>query len=568
MKKQLHNKILIYVIKTKLHYEILIYAMLLFVSESTFSQVTLIKDIYLGTLGSEPREITPLGNNVLFTANDYVLGRELWISDGTTSGTQLLKDINPETTTGNVSRLTKSGSFIYFLGYTNDTGAELWRTDGTNTGTILLKDINVGTGDGLVSPFFTDVNGILFFMAREDNNNRQQLWKSDGTEAGTVMVKNLRPNSASSTNARYFTATPSGLLYFVIDDGLNGRELWVSDGTESGTLMVKDLNTQPSTGYTYSPNNLIVLNDILYFGGYDDVNGFSLWRSDGTEIGTYIIKSDVQFEDKEADELSNRVAVFNNKIYFSGFQFTAISTYGIELFVSDGTESGTFMLKDINPGNSYSSPKNFRVVGNQLFFTATTYDEGTELWVTDGTEQGTHLVKDILNESNYSPSPPTFLTAVGNTLYFSATNGADGRELWKSDGTENGTIQVQDIIPSGSSSANNFVLLNNRLIMRVTHPDYGSELWKLDNVLSTEEYYNPSKIKIYPNPVSNHLTIENPFAKNQKLNVINQLGQTVLKQNNNASTTSLDVSNLSKGLYFLNINTETGESQTIKFIKN
>jgi len=554
--------------KTTLHFKILIYAMLLFISERTFSQVTLIKDIYLGTLGSEPREMTPMGNNVLFTANDYVLGRELWISDGTTSGTQLLKDINPGTTTGNVSLLKKSGSFIYFSGYTDDTGAELWRTDGTNTGTILLKDINIGTGDGLYSPFLTDVNGTLFFMARGDNNNRQQLWKSDGTEAGTVMVKNLRPNTASATNARYLTATPSGLLFFSIDDGINGRELWVSDGTESGTFMVKDLNTQPSTGYTYSPNNLIVLNDILYFGGYDDVNGFSLWRSDGTETGTYIIKSDVQFEDKEADELNDRAVVFNNKIYFSGFQSTTISANGIELFVSDGTESGTFMLKDINPGNSYSSPKNFRVVGNQLFFTATTYDEGTELWVTDGTEQGTHLVKDILNESNYSPSSLTFLTAVGNTLYFSATNGADGRELWKSDGTESGTIQVQDINPSGSSFANNFVLLNNSLIMRVTHPDYGSELWKLDNVLSTEKYNNPSKIKIYPNPVSNNLTIKTQFTGNLQLIVISQLGQQVLKQNQNTSSTSLDVSTLSKGLYFLNINAENGETQTIKFIKN
>jgi ELWxxDGT repeat protein len=566
MKKQLHNKILIYVIKTKLHYEILIYAMLLFVSESTFSQVTLIKDIYLGTLGSEPKEITPLGNNVLFTANDYVLGRELWISDGTTSGTQLLKDINPETTTGNVSRLTKSGSFIYFLGYTNDTGAELWRTDGTNTGTILLKDINVGTGDGLVSPFFTDVNGILFFMAREDNNNRQQLWKSDGTEAGTVMVKNLRPNSASSTNARYFTATPSGLLYFVIDDGLNGRELWVSDGTESGTLMVKDLNTQPSTGYTYSPNNLIVLNDILYFGGYDDVNGFSLWRSDGTEIGTYIIKSDVQFEDKQADELSDRVVVFNNKMYFSAHQSSTISTYGIELWVSDGTETGTFLFKDINPGSAYGSPLKFKVVGNQLFFTAITYDEDRELWVSDGTAQGTHLVKDILDESSFNPSPPTGFTAVGNTLYFSATNGDDGRELWKSDGTESGTYQVQDINPNGNSVGVHLALLNNSLIMSANHPDYGSELWKLDNVLSTKAYKNPLKIKIHPNPVSNNLTIETQFTGNLQLQVFNQLGQLVLKRNTSSSL--LDVSNLSKGLYFLKIDSKNDETQTIKFIKN
>lgn len=555
--------------KTKLQFRSYIICIsFFFITLKSFTQVILIKDIYQGTLGSEPREISPLGNNVLFSADDYVLGRELWISDGTTSGTQLLKDINPGTTVGNVSRLTKSGSFIYFLGYTNDTGAELWRTDGTTAGTFLLKDINVGVGDGFIGSSIIDVNGTLFFMAREDNNNRQQLWKSDGTEVGTVMVKNLRPNTASATNARYFTVTPSGLLYFSIDDGVNGRELWVSDGTESGTVMVKDLNNQPPSGFTYSPNNLIVLNEILYFGGWDEVNGFSLWRSDGTENGTYIVKSDVRFADTDDDALNDKVAVFNNKIYFSGFQSTTYSTYGIELWVSDGTESGTYMLKDINPGAAFGNPLKFKAVSNQLFFTAMTYNEDRELWVTNGTDQGTHLVKDILDESNFNASPPIGLTAVGNTLYFSATNGDDGRELWKSDGTESGTFQVQDINPGGNSVGVAIVYLNNMLIMSANHIDYGAELWRLDNALSTVEYATISKFKMYPNPVSNNLTIDGSLTGNYQLEVINNLGQVILKQNQNTSSISLDVSNLTQGLYFLNITSEDGNSQTFKFIKN
>ena len=73
---------------------------------------------------------------------------------------------------------------------------------------------------------------------------------------------------------------------------------------------------------------------------------------------------------------------------------------------------------------------------------------------------------------------------------------------------------------------------------------------------------------IYPNPVTNHLTIKNSYAGNFELNVTNELGQQVLKQNKNISKASLDVSNLSKGLYFLNIKSENGEMQTFKFIKN
>ncbi|MBA6153166.1 T9SS type A sorting domain-containing protein [Gelidibacter maritimus] len=77
-----------------------------------------------------------------------------------------------------------------------------------------------------------------------------------------------------------------------------------------------------------------------------------------------------------------------------------------------------------------------------------------------------------------------------------------------------------------------------------------------------------SVYSIYPNPVSNILIINKPIGGNYQLNVINQLGQIVLRQNKNISSTSLDVSALSKGLYFLNINSENKGEQIIKFIKN
>ena len=109
-----------------------------------------------------------------------------------------------------------------------------------------------------------------------------------------------------------------------------------------------------------------------------------------------------------------------------------------ELWKSDGTASGTVMVKDINSGSSSSS-----LLAHSHWSTPSisSHDgtNGSELWKSDGTASGTVMVKDIYNGS----TTVIKLTAVGNTLYFRADDGTNGDELWKSDGMI--TVMVKDI---------------------------------------------------------------------------------------------------------------------------
>jgi ELWxxDGT repeat protein len=71
---------------------------------------------------------------------------------------------------------------------------------------------------------------------------------------------------------------------------------------------------------------------------------------------------------------------------------------------------------------------------------------GAELWRTDGTCTGTHIVKEI-NPVGDAIGPYESAAVVGNTLFFTADDGVHGQELWKSDGTAVGTVMVSDINP-------------------------------------------------------------------------------------------------------------------------
>ena len=93
------------------------------------------------------------------------------------------------------------------------------------------------------------------------------------------------------------------------------------------------------------------------------------------------------------------------------------------------------MVTDINPGPGALYLGHLTNVGGTLFFAANDGSNGEELWKSDGTSTGTTLVKDI--NSGSSGSYPQFLTNVNGTLFFDASDGTGnhGYELWRSDGT-------------------------------------------------------------------------------------------------------------------------------------
>jgi ELWxxDGT repeat protein len=327
--------------------------------------------------------------------------------------------------------------------------------------------------------------GNRIFFAADSASGSSQLWVSDGTTAGTNLVKAIHPSGDDDVS--YIVPFGDGVM-FRANDQAHGLELWISDGTESGTNMVKDINAvvdvDEGDGRTFisDPMGLYNWNGVVYFSADDGINGKELWKSDGTASGTVLVKN---IADTDAESYPGDFVALGSRLLFTAQN----DTYGTELWLTDGTTAGTQLVKDINPtGDSY--PNYLVKSGNTVFFMAQTAAYGIELWKSDGTESGTVLVADLVPGSQQGYITGSSLTAFNGGVVFRRLDfgGTTGSELWKSDGTAAGTVIVKDINPgAGHAVPQSLSVMGNYVYFSATDGVAGTELWRSDGTAAGTE---------------------------------------------------------------------------------
>lgn len=444
-----------------------------------------------------------LNNSFYFAGGNDATGIELWKSDGTAEGTSLVKDIIPGPTGSNVQNLIEYKGKIYFAATDLVNGSELWVSDGTAEGTKMLKDINpnrVGTGNPGSSPRqFTICNNVLYFIVNINSYN-SAVWRTDGTTEGTTVVL-----GGINTGLRLLKTLGNKL--YINGESYNGA-LYASDGTVTGTKKL--------TIDEYGQIELITVvnNELVFATKYSNGQKWRIYKLNPVNDALTLIKS---FEAALYGniELDNITAV-DSKFFFSVRTDNGSGAYTDDLWKSDGTTTGTTVLKSFQWLRHMSNSKmqNFVAFNGKLCFAAS---NNYELWTSDGTVDGTLQVSTVKLE----PSKIPLVTS--SRIYFNTAS----NQLWSYDGT---TAKSELTSPAKPDQLFEF---NNNVFFTISKSNYRTELWNnlsgpvitLKNAYVSVENKGTISINAQANNFTKSLiTIGNNGNKNLNLSEITVTG--------------------------------------------
>ncbi|MCB8961969.1 MAG: hypothetical protein H6651_16745, partial [Ardenticatenales bacterium] len=250
--------------------------------------------------------------------------------------------------------------------------------------------------------------GLCFVLADDRSQSQLYCHHRESSELEGLLSFSLEPQASElfAWAGELFLVQPRNAYY---------SEIWQSNGYAGGTdqlLSIPGLATTPP---------LRVGSNYL-FGQADEATGWQALHlyAAGSRTAERFANLFV------AHDWHEQALLHDGILYFAGR--TADS--GWELWRSDGTVGGTFMLGDMNTGPLSAAPADLVVYGDRILFVAEN-GAGRQIWQTDGTPAGTRL---FWAQGDYDD--PHALLVSGESLFFQASGPTEGQWLLHLQGGE------------------------------------------------------------------------------------------------------------------------------------
>jgi ELWxxDGT repeat protein len=450
---------------------------------------------------------------------------------------------------------------VYFYAFKNDK-YKIWSTqNGTQTVKVVFEEAVVDL------PEFLFVGNRLFFVADyeklyviENGQNAKLLLDNNEYTTSLTTFKNelyfinnntlKRYNQATAKIDNIFTfdsfggvrdMTPVGDKLMIIGSDTDGdTKIFNSTGEVGGTIPFYTLNT----GSEFSRDlNMTAVGSKCYFWYHPNNDPYNLYVTDGTEGGTKLLKGfkNFNFEDLKADR---SIIPYKGKLFFRG----DTDEKGDNLYVSDGTEAGTTMFYNPNNASDDSSPRDFYIYNDKLYFSAKNAFWNRSLHVYNGTNT------EKVNLSNFKYFGDD-LTSYNGKLIFSGSKEFDIDEIFISNGTNAGTSQLT----FGSTSETSFLPyditpVKNNIYFIGRKKETGTELYYYDPTLTGINNVEVNKFTLSPNPATTTIKIalDRDIELNETEMYIYGINADLLTLKTVKNNT-IEVSDLATGIYSFSI---------------
>jgi len=356
---------------------------------------------------------------IFFWSLDSMKGsvNQLWTSDGTVAGTYMIKEFFRD----RFGRFTVYNDRLLFTALDTSVIA-LWSSDGTEAGThIIYSDFRTGWTPSSHIYLFGDKAYFTVLTIQSAHT----LWCTDGTTEGTKPA-DLPGIDPSTIN--YTLAVTDSKLFFALANNQSGVDPWVSDNTLTGTHVIKNMGTSSHLSFT----DVTLDNKGLF--STTDTSGNGLWYcTDGTDTGTH------SFWNSSIDFNQPCYATFRHQLFFTNYDTDRV-------FVTDGTSRGTRELTDSS--SNFVSKGYFAAGAKEVYIIQpATPTSGAAVYRTDGTEKGTYLIKQRIPAKQFWPSGNSYINFNG-AVWVAACLDGDGPELWKIQDTTHHLAQPVIIYPN------------------------------------------------------------------------------------------------------------------------
>ncbi len=379
----------------------------LWTSDGSDNGTVLLADIAPGPDDAAPRDFCVFEQRAFFSAQTAESGRELYFTDGSTTGTRLVRDIRPGPAGSEPKLLLIAGDRLFFTAEDADRDRVLWCSSGSLEGTRPVADIVSGLSNVRLEAC-AEYDGLLY-LAGQDTAGIRKVFRLDLAKSELRSLEIalrevpmqcsalLEPDSMS----RGVLPLPriGDAAFFGAYTAEHGRELWVAHGGAREAKLLADAFPGRASS---CPTCLTILGNRLLFIAEDPQLGRVLFQSDGTPEGTAVCRPfDLGGPAWPPIKALEVAALDEHTLILAAPHPTRgeIGEGGLHVLSGKG-ENLVLQPLAIPPARYHLPPHQLTASGGLVYFTCDDGVYGEELWATDGTSTGTRLIRDILSPAH------------------------------------------------------------------------------------------------------------------------------------------------------------------------